>query len=86
MERTAQLFSNNVIDRQLYEEITEAWSFMTHLRLSSQVNSIAENEAPGNMVNLNALSRIEQTRLKRIFSVVGELQTKVRFDFKGSEG
>ncbi len=86
LERTAQLFANKVIDRRLYEEITEAWSFMTHLRLRSQVHSIAENEAPGNNINLNALSRIEQTTLKRIFSVVGDLQTKVKFDFKGSEG
>lgn len=86
LERTAQLFTNKVIDRQLYEEITEAWSFMTHLRLRSQVSSIAENEAPGNKINLNALTRAEQTTLKRIFSVVGELQTKVKFDFKGSEG
>ncbi len=86
LERTRQLFANNVIDRQLYEEISEAWSFMTRLRLKSQVNNIAENEVPGNKINLNSLTRVEQTTLKRIFSVVGELQTKVRFDFKGSEG
>ena len=85
MERAGLLLSEKVIDHETYEEITQAWSFLTLLRLRSQVQSITQNEAPGNLINLNELSRIEQSTLKKIFSGVSELQTQVGFDFKGTE-
>jgi PAS domain S-box-containing protein len=85
LERASQMFSGKLIDKELYDEITEGWSFLTHLRLKSQVNSLAANDSPGNRVNLNALTKLEQSTLKRVFSLVGELQTKVKFDFKSSE-
>jgi CBS domain-containing protein len=85
MERAGLLHSGKIIDNGTYGEITQAWSFTTMLRLRSQVHSIIQNEAPGNMINLKELSRIEQSTLKKIFSGVSELQTRVGFDFKGAE-
>ncbi|MGM0473069.1 MAG: DUF294 nucleotidyltransferase-like domain-containing protein [Bacteroidota bacterium] len=85
MERAGLLHSGKVIDNGTYGEITQAWSFMTMLRLRSQVHSIIQNEAPGNLINMKELSRIEQSTLKKIFSGVSELQTQVGFDFKGTE-
>ena len=85
MERAGLLLSGKIIDHETYEEIIQAWSFLTMLRLRSQVDSITRNEPPGNMVNIKKLSRIEQGTLKKIFSGVSELQTRVGFNFKGSE-
>ena len=85
MERAGLLLAGKVIDHETYEEIIQAWSFMTMLRLRSQVDSITRNEPPGNMVNIKKLSRIEQSTLKKIFSAVSELQTRVGFNFKGTE-
>ncbi|MGC9343087.1 MAG: DUF294 nucleotidyltransferase-like domain-containing protein [Bacteroidales bacterium] len=85
MERARQLFSGKVIEKDIYEEISHSFSFMTYLRLRSQVNSITQDEAPGNLINLNKLSRFEVSTLKKIFSGINELQTKVSFDFKGTE-
>ncbi len=85
MERAGLLLSGKIIDHETYEEIIQAWSFLTMLRLRSQVDSITRNEPPGNMANIKKLSRIEQGTLKKIFSGVSELQTRVGFNFKGSE-
>jgi len=85
MARASLLRSGEVIDHETYEEIVHAWSFLTNLRLRSQVNSITQNEAPGNMVSLHQLSRMEQSTLKKIFTTVSELQTQVGFNFKGTE-
>jgi PAS domain S-box-containing protein len=85
MERARQLHQKNIIEKEIYEDITHSFSFMTYLRLRSQVNSITQDEPPGNLINLNKLSRFEVSTLKKIFSGVSELQTKVSFDFKGTE-
>ncbi len=85
LERANRLYDQKIIERSIYEDLLQAYSFMTDLRLKSQVNNILQNETPDNMLDLNSLSRIEITTLKKILSEISELQTKVNFDFKGTE-
>jgi CBS domain-containing protein len=85
MERASQLHARKIIDRSIFEDLLQAYSFMTNVRLRAQVESIIQNEIPGNLVDLNKLSRIETTTFKKILAEIGELQTKVNFDFKGTE-
>jgi signal-transduction protein with cAMP-binding, CBS, and nucleotidyltransferase domain len=53
------------------------------LRLKFQVESISQNEEPGNIIDLNRLTRMEAAMLKKTFSQVTDLQTRVGFEFKG---
>jgi len=53
-----------------------------HLRLKFQVESIKQNEIPNNIVNVNKLTRIEVSTLKKLFSEIHNLQSKISFDFR----
>ena len=83
MERLHALADRKCIDSTSYEELVQAYELMMHLRLKFQVERISENEEPGNIIDLNRLTRMEAAMLKKIFSQVTDLQTQVGFDFKG---
>jgi CBS domain-containing protein len=54
------------------------------LRLVRQVGAILEEGiAPDNYINPKDLSGIEQRLLKEIFIRIGNLQTRMSFDFTG---
>jgi len=82
-DRAVQLNEKKVIDRSSYEEITQSLYYLTYLRIKSQVTSMARNEAPGNSVNFNQLNRIEVVILKKLFSDIAGLQTRLGSDFGG---
>ncbi|MDT8431505.1 MAG: DUF294 nucleotidyltransferase-like domain-containing protein [Bacteroidales bacterium] len=83
MERLAALAERKVLDSNSYEEMVQAFELMMHLRLKFQVESISHNEEPGNIIDLNRLTRMEAAMLKKIFSQITDLQTRAGFDFKG---
>lgn len=82
LERLHMLAERKVIDSTDYEELVEAYELMMHLRLKFQVERIMQNEVPGNIIDLNRLTRMEVAMLKRVFSQVADLQLKVGFEFK----
>jgi PAS domain S-box-containing protein len=84
MERLDMLFKRGIMDEITRENLALAYNFMTGLRLRSQVESIMENETPGNKINLDLLSGVDVTLLKKFFSEIGAIQSKVGFDFKGT--
>jgi CBS domain-containing protein len=83
--RAEQLYDRNIIGHTIYEEVLQAYRYMTQMRIRAQVKSIIENDPPGNLIDLNQLSRLDITLLKTILTGISELQTQVRFDFKGTE-
>jgi len=83
MERLNALAELKILDSTSYEEMVQAYELMMHLRLKFQVESISQNEEPGNTIDLNRLTRMEAAMLKKTFSQITDLQTKVGFDFKG---
>jgi len=57
---------------------------MMQLRFARQVRAIIdEGAAPDNYVNPKELSGLEQRLLKEIFIRIGNLQTRMSFDFTG---
>lgn len=84
LERLNELFSKKSIDETSKEELYQAYNFLMHIRLYFQVENITKNEIPCNMVNINGLTRMEVATLKKLFSMIGNLQSKVSFDFKVS--
>ena len=85
LERLSELFSKKSIDKTSQEELSQMYNFMMHIRLKFQVESITQNEIPNNIVNINKLTRMEVATMKKLFSEIGNLQSKVSFDFKGGE-
>ena len=85
LERLGELFSRKSIDATSHNELCQAYNFMMHMRLNFQVESITQNEIPNNIVNINKLTRIEVATLKKLFSEMGDRQSKVSFDFKAGD-
>jgi PAS domain S-box-containing protein len=83
LERLHALAERKSVDSTSYEELVQAYELMMRLRLKFQVESISQNEEPGNIIDLNRLTRMEAAMLKKIFSQITDLQTKVGFEFKG---
>lgn len=85
ISRTEQLYAKKVISHTLYKEVLQAYRLMTRMRIETQVENMMQNDPPGNLIDLNQLSRLDITLLKTVLTGISELQTQVRFDFKGTE-
>jgi CBS domain-containing protein len=84
LDRLHQLMQKEVLPAKDYSEIEQGYSFMMQLRFARQVNAIIEEEVPpDNYVNPKELSGLEQRLLKEIFIRIGNLQTRMSFDFTG---
>jgi CBS domain-containing protein len=84
LDRLQQLMQREVLPAKDYSEIEQGYSFMMQLRFARQVHAILEEDAPpDNYVNPKELSGLEQRLLKEIFIRIGNLQTRMSFDFTG---
>jgi CBS domain-containing protein len=84
MERLRQLMQQGVLAAKECSEIEQGYGFLMQLRLVRQVGAIVdEGVPPDNYINPKDLSGIEQRLLKEIFIRIGNLQTRMSFDFTG---
>jgi signal-transduction protein with cAMP-binding, CBS, and nucleotidyltransferase domain len=83
LERLEKLFQQQVVKKDMYEELLFAYDFLMTLRFKFQVESIFNRDTPSNEIDGEKLTDIEKTTLKKIFSELSTLQTKLGFDFKG---
>jgi len=84
MERLRQLMQKGLLPSKECSEIEQGYGFLMQLRLVRQVGAILdENIPPDNYINPKDLSGIEQRLLKEIFIRIGNLQTRMSFDFTG---
>ena len=83
LARIGKLHSLGLINKEFYEELTLSYGVLMQLRLRFQSQSELNNLSPDNMVDIGQLTSIEVSTLKKILSVMENLQTQVSFDFKG---
>jgi len=84
LERLQQLYHQDVLTQEEYEELQKAYSFLMQLRFGRQVTAVMDQKAPpDNFINPKRLTRIEQTMLKEIFKRIEKFQAKMNFDFVG---
>jgi CBS domain-containing protein len=84
LARSEKLFELKLINKPLYDELILSYNYLMLLRFRFQTSKILQNEMPDNLVDADKLTHIEKTTLKKIFSEIGNLQTQVNFDFKGT--
>ena len=84
LARIRQLHQSDHIDKDIYEELVLSYNYLMQLRFRFQALSILNSQKPNNMVDINSLTHIEVSTIKKIFSEIGNLQTKLNFDFKGT--
>jgi len=84
LDRLQRLKQKEILPEKDYSEIEQGYSFMMQLRFARQVKAIIEEDAPpDNYINPKELSGLEQRLLKEIFIRIGNLQTRMSFDFTG---
>lgn len=84
LKRLEALMNEAVITKSMFEELVLSYNFLMSLRFRSQVKAIHSHENPGNQVDGKQLTDIEKATLKKIFSELTDIKTKLSFDFKGS--
>jgi len=73
--RAQLLHEKNILDDSHFEELIQAFDFITHLRIRSQADRIARDEVPGNTTDIRQLSQIEMLILKKHIQSIAGLQT-----------
>jgi len=84
LARLKQLNIQKVITTSMYDELVLSYNYLMYLRFRFQANSILESRLPDNIIDINKLTHIEVATLKKIFGEIGNMQTKLNFDFKGT--
>lgn len=72
------------VQRELSEELTEAYNILMGARLKTQVAGSSRGSSPSNSLDINRLTAIERSTVKKVLSLINELITKIRIDFKGT--
>jgi PAS domain S-box-containing protein len=84
LARIRQLYQKDHITKDMYEELVLSHNYLMQLRFRFQSMSILDGQKPDNIVDVNNLTHIEVSTIKKIFGEIGNLQTKLNFDFKGT--
>jgi len=83
--RAQMLLEKNFFDPAQYEELVQAFDFITHLRIRSQAERIARDEVPGNTTDIRQLNQIEILILKKHLQNIVALQTRLKSVFSITE-
>ncbi len=84
LSRMKKLYEIGVIKENFYEETTEVYNYLMQLRLKHQISLMNCKMPPDNFINPKSLSDIELTMLKRALTHLSQIQTKIKFHYKGS--
>ena len=82
LDRAKKLHECGEINKSLYEEIVFSYNYLMNIRLRFQAADVLENKEPGNVVDLNRLTKIEVETIKKIFAQIGALRSKLGLDYK----
>lgn len=72
--RLAEAVLRGTLHGETGRDVSEAYRFLTHLRLRHQVDQVARGHRPDNRVRLDTLTPVERGRLRRSLRTVRDLQ------------
>ncbi len=84
LNRLKKLRNSEDMPDDLIDEITEAYGILMETRLRLQTTCLSEGKDPSNILDINQLTNIEQTTIRKVLSLINDLATKVRLDFGGT--
>lgn len=84
LSRFELLRNSEDMTNELIDECIEAYDILMGARLRLQTNSLMKGENPSNTLDVNQLTSIEQTTMRKVLSLTSDILTKVKLDFKGT--
>ncbi len=82
LERLDKIYFIDALSESFYKELIQSYSYLMKLRFKTQSDQLARMEPEDNLVDLEGLTEIEMSTLKKILSVINNLQSQVRTDYK----
>ncbi|GAB4408180.1 MAG: DUF294 nucleotidyltransferase-like domain-containing protein [Bacteroidia bacterium] len=82
-ERLEKLRELDAIEEAEFNELNQAFFFMMDLRLEHQIAQIASGQSPDNLIDPDALSKIQRLTLREIFKVLEKYQKRIGVVFAG---
>lgn len=83
LDRLHSLNNQNILSKNTYLELIQAYNILMQMRIKHQVLAIENKKGPDNYVNPEKLTQIEQTALKNTFTQITSIQKKLSFEFTG---
>ena len=84
LTRLEKLRNSEDMPDDLVDKITEAYGILMEARLRAQLNFFVKGKSPSNVLDVNQLTDIEQTTIRKVLLLINDLATKVKLDFKGT--
>jgi signal-transduction protein with cAMP-binding, CBS, and nucleotidyltransferase domain/PAS domain-containing protein len=81
LQRLDILLEKNVVNKATHGEIVDAYNYLMQMRFRHQLKMISKELPPDNYVNIDELSHMEITMLKKTFSQVSSFQKSLAYDF-----
>lgn len=82
IERLMAMQSVNFMSSSFTEEFTQAYKYLTQLRIANQLRQIENNSKPDNYIHPATLSEIDRMMLKKIFSAITAHQSRLGTEFR----
>ncbi|MCF8106489.1 MAG: DUF294 nucleotidyltransferase-like domain-containing protein [Desulfohalobiaceae bacterium] len=86
LERLRQMHLLNVLDKNDFDDLYHAYSYMMQIRIDHQVKLISQGNPPDNYINPKELTHIERQSLKEAFKRIRMAQGKMRMDLTAPTG
>lgn len=83
MQRIEAAYRKKIFQKSTYKEMLDAYKYLMQTRLKHQAKRIGENNEPDNLIDIQKLTSVELSLLKKVFSRISGFQTQLSYDFKG---
>ena len=84
LDRLEEASARGLLDPALKRELTEAYLFITHVRLEHQKEALEAGETAGNHLEPGRLTQFERNHLRDAFRILSKAQEGMAFRFRGT--
>ena len=84
LERLKHLYSKGVFQKTFYKNLKQAYTFLMNKRFEHQAELLNQGKLADNLLNPVEFSDLDLLILKKVVSIIEEMQTKTNLDFKGT--
>lgn len=81
LQRFQQLRDHGLLLPSSHDELTQAYTALMQMRLTHQLAQISRGTDPDNLIDLQELTQLERSMLKRIFADIAVFQARLQTDF-----
>ena len=82
LKRIIELTDKKVFSKEFSEELTEAFNYLSSLKLKSNIEKLDSGQVIDNYINPDTLNRMEKDLLKDSFKIVNKLKKKLENHYK----